>query len=179
MQGQLTAIFAGWLDEQMKGQAQASVEALVEQLDYRRWVEISLLHCDDLDPRVRPWDSAVSGFGSGGEQRVPVYVLLLTAAAMQFAVSNAPLRLLMHDEAFARMDQRNADLVVRFAQQLGMGLVIASPNLDLFAEGVNYATAYRLRQLPSGLIAREALHLRAAPAPDMDDAEDEVAAPRR
>ncbi len=179
VQGQLTAIFAGWLDEQMKGQAQASVEALVEQLDYRRWVEISLLHCDDLDPRVRPWDSAVSGFGSGGEQRVPVYVLLLTAAAMQFAVSNAPLRLLMHDEAFARMDQRNADLVVRFAQQLGMGLVIASPNLDLFAEGVNYATAYRLRQLPNGLIAREALHLRAAPTPDMDDAEDEVAAPRR
>ena len=68
---------------------------------------------------------------------------------MQFAVSNAPLRLLMHDEAFARMDQRNADLVIRFAQQLGMGLVIASPNLDLFAEGVNYATAYRLRQLPT------------------------------
>jgi energy-coupling factor transporter ATP-binding protein EcfA2 len=179
VQGQLTAIFAGWLDEQMKGEAQASVEALVEQLDYRRWVEISLLHCDDLDPRVRPWDSAVSGFGSGGEQRVPVYVLLLTAAAMQFAVSNAPLRLLMHDEAFARMDQRNADLVVRFAQQLGMGLVIASPNLDLFAEGVNYATAYRLRQLPNGLIAREALHLRAAPAPDTDDAEDEVVIPRR
>jgi hypothetical protein len=179
VQGQLTAIFAGWLDEQMKGEAQASVEALVEQLDYRRWVEISLLHCDDLDPRVRPWDSAVSGFGSGGEQRVPVYVLLLTAAAMQFAVSNAPLRLLMHDEAFARMDQRNADLVVRFAQQLGMGLVIASPNLDLFAEGVNYATAYRLRQLPNGLIAREALHLRAAPAPDVDDAEDDVVIPRR
>lgn len=179
VQGQLTAIFAGWLDEQMKGEAQPSVEALVEQLDYRRWVEISLLHCDDLDPRVRPWDSAVSGFGSGGEQRVPVYVLLLTAAAMQFAVSNAPLRLLMHDEAFARMDQRNADLVVRFAQQLGMGLVIASPNLDLFAEGVNYATAYRLRQLPNGLIAREALHLRAAPEPDLDDAEDEVVLPRR
>jgi energy-coupling factor transporter ATP-binding protein EcfA2 len=179
VQGQLTAIFAGWLDEQMKGEAQASVEALVEQLDYRRWVEISLLHCDDLDPRVRPWDSAVSGFGSGGEQRVPVYVLLLTAAAMQFAVSNAPLRLLMHDEAFARMDQRNADLVVRFAQQLGMGLVIASPNLDLFAEGVNYATAYRLRQLPNGLIAREALHLRAAPEPDVEDAEDEVIIPRR
>ena len=166
VQMQLTNIFAAWLDEQMQGQAQPSVEALVEQLDYRRWVEISLLHCDDLDPRVRPWDSAVSGFGSGGEQRVPVYVLLLTAAAMQFAVSNAPLRLLMHDEAFARMDQRNADLVIRFAQQLGMGLVIASPNLDLFAEGVGYATAYRLRQLPSGQIAREALHLRAAPDPD-------------
>ncbi|HEX6818518.1 MAG TPA: hypothetical protein VF120_09105, partial [Ktedonobacterales bacterium] len=46
----------------------------------------------------------------------------------------------------------------------GMGLVIASPNLDLFAEGVNYATAYRLRQLPNGHIAREALHLK--PAPD-------------
>ena len=150
VQGQLTAIFAGWLDEQMKGEAQPSVEALVEQLDYRRWVEISLLHCDDLDPRVRPWDSAVSGFGSGGEQRVPVYVLLLTAAAMQFAVSNAPLRLLMHDEAFARMDQRNADLVVRFAQQLGMGLVIASPNLDLFSEGVKYATAYRRASFLTG-----------------------------
>jgi DNA repair exonuclease SbcCD ATPase subunit len=170
VQGQLTAIFAAWLDEQMKGQTQPSVEALVDQLDYRRWVDISLLHSDDLDPRVRPWDSAVSGFGSGGEQRVPVYVLLLTAAAMQFAVSNAPLRLLMHDEAFARMDQRNADLVIRFAQQLGMGLVIASPNLDLFAEGVRYATAYRLRQLQSGLIAREALHLRSI-APDEDDAE--------
>jgi hypothetical protein len=168
VQGQLTAIFAGWLDEQMKGEAQPSVEALVEELDYRRWVDISLLHSDDLDSRVRPWDSAVSGFGSGGEQRVPVYVLLLTAAAMQFAVSNAPLRLLMHDEAFARMDQRNADLVVRFAQQLGVGLVIASPNLDLFAEGVSYATAYRLRQLPSGHIAREALHLKAAPEPDVE-----------
>ncbi|HEU5442053.1 MAG TPA: SbcC/MukB-like Walker B domain-containing protein [Ktedonobacterales bacterium] len=174
VQGQLTAIFAGWLDEQMKGQAQPSVEALVDQLDYRRWVDISLLHSDDLDPRVRPWDSAVSGFGSGGEQRVPVYVLLLTAAAMQFAVSNAPLRLLMHDEAFARMDQRNADLVIRFAQQLGMGLVIASPNLDLFAEGVSYATAYRLRQLPSGLIAREALHLRSAA---LDVAEDAGSSP--
>ncbi|HEU5343378.1 MAG TPA: SbcC/MukB-like Walker B domain-containing protein [Ktedonobacterales bacterium] len=161
VQAQLTQIFASWLDEQMRGQAQASVETIVEHLDYRRWVDISLLHSDDLDPRVRPWDSAVSGYGSGGEQRVPVYVLLLTAAAMQFAVSNAPLRLLMHDEAFARMDQRNADLVIRFAQQLGMGLVIASPNLDLFTEGVKYATAYRLRQLPNGLIAREALHLRA------------------
>jgi hypothetical protein len=174
VQMQLTTIFATWLDEQMKGQAQPSVEALVEQLDYRRWVEISLLHCDDLDPRVRPWDSAVSGFGSGGEQRVPVYVLLLTAAAMQFAVSNAPLRLLMHDEAFARMDQRNADLVIRFAQQLGVGLVIASPNLDLFAEGVGYATAYRLRQLPNGHIAREALHLKAAPAPDLRDEPEQV-----
>ena len=171
VQAQLTAIFAGWLDEQMKGEAQSSVEALVEHLDYRRWVDISLLHSDDLDSRVRPWDSAVSGFGSGGEQRVPVYVLLLTAAAMQFAVSDAPLRLLMHDEAFARMDQRNADLVVRFAQQLGVGLVIASPNLDLFAEGVNYATAYRLRQLPNGYIAREALHLKAAPEPDMEMAD--------
>ncbi len=157
----LTKIFSTWLDEQMRAQVQPSVEAIVEQLDYRRWVDISLLHQDDNDPRVRPWDSAVSGFGSGGEQRVPVYVLLITAAAMQFAVSNSPLRLLMHDEAFARMDQRNADLVVRFAQQLGVGLVIASPNLDLFTEGIKYATAYRLRQLPNGLIAREALHLRA------------------
>jgi hypothetical protein len=172
VQAQLTVIFSTWLDEQMKGQAQPTVEALVEQLDYRRWVEIALLHSDDLDQRVRPWDSAVSGFGSGGEQRVPVYVLLLTAAAMQFAVSNAPLRLLMHDEAFARMDQRNADLVVRFAQRLGVGLVIASPNLDLFAEGVQYATAYRLRQLPNGLIAREALHLSAAPLPAEPDEPD-------
>ena len=182
VQMHLTQIFASWLDEQMKGQAQTSAEALVEQLDYRRWVDISLLHADDLDARVRPWDSAVSGFGSGGEQRVPVYVLLLTAAAMQFAVSNAPLRLLMHDEAFARMDQRNADLVIRFAQQLGMGLVIASPNLDLFAEGVSYATAYRLRQLPNGHIAREALHLKAAPPPDYDDETVDVAyapTPRR
>jgi energy-coupling factor transporter ATP-binding protein EcfA2 len=173
VQAQLTVIFSTWLDEQMKGQAQPTVEALVEQLDYRRWVEISLLHSDDLDTRVRPWDSAVSGFGSGGEQRVPVYVLLLTAAAMQFAVSNAPLRLLMHDEAFARMDQRNADLVVRFAQRLGVGLVIASPNLDLFAEGVQYATAYRLRQLPNGLIAREALHLSSAPLSEPDASDDE------
>jgi len=100
---------------------------------------------------------------------------------MQFAVSNSPLRLLMHDEAFARMDQRNADLVVRFAQQLGVGLVIASPNLDLFAEGIKYATAYRLRQLPNGLIAREALHLRAVDdTPDVgipeisDDPEEEA-----
>ena len=178
VQAQLTAIFAQWLDEQMKGQTQPTVEALVEQLDYRRWVDISLLHSDDLDPRIRPWDSAVSGFGSGGEQRVPVYVLLLTAAAMQFAVSNAPLRLLMHDEAFARMDQRNADLVIRFAQQLGMGLVIASPNLDLFAEGVSYATAYRLRQLPNGHIAREALHLRSAQLPDALEADAEPSDPR-
>jgi len=161
----LTKIFSTWLDEQMRGNAQPSVEAIVEQLDYRRWVDVSLLHEDESDPRVRPWDSAVSGFGSGGEQRVPVYVLLITAAAMQFAVSNSPLRLLMHDEAFARMDQRNADLVVRFAQQLGVGLVIASPNLDLFAEGIKYATAYRLRQMPNGLIAREALHLRAVEEP--------------
>src|SRR5579871_1375664 len=173
VQAQLTAIFAGWLDEQMQSETQTSVEALVEQLDYRRWVDISLLHSDDVDSRVRPWDSAVSGFGSSGEQRVPVYVLLLTAAAMQFAVSNAPLRLLMHDEAFARMDQRNADLVVRFAQQLGVGLVIASPNLDLFAEGVNYATAYRLRQMPNGHIAREALHLKAAPTPDIEMSEEQ------
>ncbi len=174
----LTKIFSTWLDEQMRGQAQPSVEAIVDQLDYRRWVDISLLHADDNDPRVRPWDSAVSGFGSGGEQRVPVYVLLITAAAMQFAVSNAPLRLLMHDEAFARMDQRNADLVVRFAQQLGVGLVIASPNLDLFAEGIKYATAYRLRQLPNGLIAREALHLRAVEdtSPDSDAGEKEATA---
>jgi hypothetical protein len=161
VRAELTKIFSTWLDEQMRGQTHPSVESLVEQLDYRRWVDITLFHSDENDARVRPWDSAVSGFGSGGEQRVPVYVLLITAAAMQFAVSNAPLRILMHDEAFARMDQRNADLVVRFAQQLGVGLVIASPNLDLFAEGIKFATAYRLRQLPNGLIAREALHLRA------------------
>jgi hypothetical protein len=61
--------------------------------------------------------------------------------------------------------------VVRFAQQLEVGLVIASPNLDLFAEGVQYASAYRLRQMPNGLIAREALHLRAAPEDGVEDDE--------
>ncbi|GAC1455670.1 MAG: hypothetical protein PVSMB4_16100 [Ktedonobacterales bacterium] len=59
--------------------------------------------------------------------------------------------------------------MVRFAQQLGVGMVIASPNLDLFAEGVKYATAYRLRQMPNGHIAREALHLKAVPAADEGD----------
>lgn len=42
-------------------------------------------------------------------------------------------------------------------------MVIVSSNLKLFAEGVQYATAYRPRQMPNGHSARETQHLSAAP----------------
>ena len=79
-------------------------------------------------------DRSVKSVGSGGEQAVPNYLLILTVAAFlyQGRAGNQSLRLqpLLFDEAFYGIDAARRDQLLSFANDLGLQLFVASPDQD-------------------------------------------------
>jgi recombinational DNA repair ATPase RecF len=68
--------------------------------------------------------------GSGGEQGVPNYLLVLALAKLMFDNAGARVRPLLFDEAFYGIDAGRRDQLLRFATELGLQLVVASPEQD-------------------------------------------------
>ena len=104
-----------------------------EMFDYRHWYEFQLkMVTRDNDGRII--DRSVKAVGSGGEQAVPNYLLILTVAAFlyQGRTGNQSLRLqpLLFDEAFYGIDAARRDQLLSFANDLGLQLFVASPDQD-------------------------------------------------
>lgn len=95
--------------------------------DYRHWFEFHLkmtTHTDEgvlLDPRI-------ARLGSGGEQAVPKYLIILAMAAVLFKMSDSKVRVLLFDEAFYGIDQARREELLRLASELDLQLVVASPD---------------------------------------------------
>ena len=131
--------FRAWIEDrldELRGAADDDVPAI---LDYRTWFDYSL--------RMRTEDSdgvdltrSVRALGSGGEQGVPNYLLVLALAKLMFDTSGARLQPLLFDEAFYGIDAGRRDQLLRFATELGLQLLVASPDQDGVTTSVRNAT---------------------------------------
>jgi len=108
-------------------------DSVPEALDYRHWY--------DFDFNVRPTGqkeahSADMARGSGGAQASHNYLLLFCIAANFFDECEAPIRLLVMDEAFHNLDDDRKQRLLLAAKGLDLDLVIATPNVDGTVLGV-------------------------------------------
>lgn len=74
------------------------------------------------------------GTGSGGEHRAPLYVIAGAALASAYRLDNrnsGGIRLMLLDEAFNKMDPANTVATMRYLEQLGLQVFMASPGENL------------------------------------------------
>ena len=100
--------FRAFIDERVPELKGAADDDTPEPLDYRRWF--------DYRPRMRTQSSEgvelerkLRVLGSGGEQGVPNYLLVLALAKLMFDNAKARLRPLLFDEAFYGIDAGRRD----------------------------------------------------------------------
>jgi len=74
------------------------------------------------------------GSGSGGEHRAPLYVIAGAALASAYRLDRGHrdgLRLILLDEAFNKMDHTNIMATMRYLQDIGLQIFLASPGENL------------------------------------------------
>jgi hypothetical protein len=101
-----------------------------EVLDYRRWFEYVLQVQSRADGTSRELSRQRLRFGSTGEQAVPTYLLVLAVASLLYDRIGARLRLLLLDEAFLGIDAGRREVLMQFADRVGVDLIVATPELD-------------------------------------------------
>jgi len=115
------------------------VSAVPEALDYRNWFHYDMrVHTADGEGVVM--DRHTKSVGSGGEQAVPNYLLILTIADFLYHGSRAKLQTLLFDEAFYGIDAGRRDQILGFATDIGLQLIVASPDQDGVRSEVAYST---------------------------------------
>jgi uncharacterized protein YPO0396 len=107
------------------------VNDIPEALDYRNWFQYQLKLVGEGEGGEVVMTQRTRTLGSGGEQAVPNYLLILTVATFLYD-GNAPLRtrVLLFDEAFYGIDASRRDQLLGFASDIGLQLFVASPDLD-------------------------------------------------
>jgi chromosome segregation protein len=106
--------------------------------DYREFYEFDIrIDCEDPQTGVSKTVGHLSkriGPGSGGEHRAPLYVIAGAAlySAYRMDKNNRDgLRLILLDEAFDKMDAPNIVATMRYLQELGLQVLMASPGENL------------------------------------------------
>ena len=118
-----------FFEDQREAITNTEVGTVPELLDYRNWFHYDMrLQSSEGDGVVI--DRHTKSIGSGGEQAVPNYLLVLTVAHFMFQGSNVPLRALLFDEAFYGIDAGRRDQLLGFASDLDIQLFVASPDQD-------------------------------------------------
>lgn len=114
---------------------------LPPDLDYRNWFRYRL-KIQPLHGRAITVDNKTRSVGSGGEQAVPNYLLILTLAAFLYeANANCRLSPLLFDEAFYGIDAARRDELLAFAEDLGLQLFVASPDQDGLKQALHASTS--------------------------------------
>lgn len=107
--------------------------------DYREFfdfdVEIYRVDPETGKSRIVGHLSKRLGSGSGGEHRAPLYVIAGAALASAYRIqpgepTSGP-GLIMFDEAFSKMDPSNIIASMRYLQDLGLQVLLASPGENL------------------------------------------------
>ncbi len=111
----------------------ADIDSIPDIFDYRRWFRFVLKVVVENDEGL-VIDRKVKSMGSGGEQAVPNYLLILTVAEFLYHGGTdterpkcAPL---LFDEAFYGIDAARRDQLLAFADDLGLQLFVSSPDQD-------------------------------------------------
>jgi chromosome segregation protein len=106
--------------------------------DYREFYEfdIEILREDPVSgaTKVVGHLSKRLGPGSGGEHRAPLYVIAGAALASAYRLDRGGkdgLRLMLLDEAFNKMDMTNIIATMRYLEELGLQVFMASPGENL------------------------------------------------
>lgn len=106
--------------------------------DYREFYEfdIEILRADPLTGQSKVVGKLGNrlGSGSGGEHRAPLYVIAGAALASAYRLDRGHrdgLRLILLDEAFNKMDHTNIMATMRYLQDLGLQIFLASPGENL------------------------------------------------
>ncbi|OIQ97619.1 chromosome partition protein Smc [mine drainage metagenome] len=102
--------------------------------DYREFYDFDI-EIRSEDPTTRETTpvghlSERLGAASGGEYRAPLYVIAGAALASAYRMDdgkNDGLRLILLDEAFDKMDMNNLVATMRYIEDLGLQVVLASP----------------------------------------------------
>ncbi len=108
-------------------------------LDYRNWYryELRIKTTDGAGIMV---DRKLKSLGSGGEQAVPNYLLILAGAAFIYRSDNVKLAPLLFDEAFYGIDASRRDSLMAFADKLGLQIFVASPDQDGVRQSIHAST---------------------------------------
>jgi uncharacterized protein YPO0396 len=106
--------------------------------DYREFYEfdVEILREDLLTAKQKVVGhlSKRIGPGSGGEHRAPLYVIAGAALASAYRLDRGNrdgIRLILLDEAFNKMDPTNITATMRYLQDLGLQVFMASPGENL------------------------------------------------
>ncbi len=100
-------------------------------LDYRRWFDYRLVTRATTDASEEtPWTRERRAAGSGGEQGVPNHLIVFALAKLTFDAASARTMPLLLDEAFQGIDAGRREGLLAFATELGLQLVVASPDQD-------------------------------------------------
>jgi hypothetical protein len=130
--------FRAWIDERLPD-LKAGEGEVPEILDYRRWFDYRLFVRGAAADGVE-LTSERRRVGSGGEQGVPNYLLVLALGKLMFDNADARVRPLLFDEAFYGIDAGRRDQLLRFATELGLQVMVASPDQDGVTPAVRQAT---------------------------------------
>jgi DNA repair exonuclease SbcCD ATPase subunit len=104
-------------------------ETVPQVLDYRNWYTYHLWMFNANDEGIII-DRKTKSVGSGGEQAVPNYLTILTIAHFLFKGNKIKLCTLLFDEAFYGIDAGRRDQLLGFASDIGLQLLVASPDQD-------------------------------------------------
>jgi DNA repair exonuclease SbcCD ATPase subunit len=116
------------------------VGEIPEILDYRNWFRYELKVMTDKEDGI-VMDRRVKSVGSGGEQAVPNYLLILTIAHFLYDDANIHLPVLLFDEAFYGIDAGRRDQLLAFTSDLGLQLFVASPDQDGVKREIPHSTS--------------------------------------
>ncbi len=131
--------FRAWIDarlDELRAGDDAAVPAL---LDYRQWFDYKL-RMSTTDAAGVELTHRLRQVGSGGEQGVPNYLLVLALGKLMFDAADASVRPMLFDEAFYGIDGGRRDQLLRLATDLGLQLFVASPDQDGVTPAVRAAT---------------------------------------
>ena len=111
----------------------ADLDTVPPLFDYRKWFRFQLkVLVENEEGKVI--DRKLKSMGSGGEQAVPNYLLILTVAEFLYhgSESSDPPKAapLLFDEAFYGIDAARRDQLLAFADDLGLQLFVSSPDQD-------------------------------------------------
>ncbi len=133
--GEIPEAFKALLDDKVMPGAGSQRSPLD---DYREFFDfdIDILREDPVskDSKVVGHLSKRLGSGSGGEHRAPLYVIAGAALASAYRLDRGHrdgLRLMLLDEAFNKMDMTNIIATMRYLEELGLQVFMASPGENL------------------------------------------------
>ena len=111
----------------------SEIDAIPDIFDYRKWFRFELKVVTENE-EGRVIDRKVKSMGSGGEQAVPNYLLILTVAEFLYhggdGTEPPKASPILFDEAFYGIDAARRDQLLAFADDLGLQLFVSSPDQD-------------------------------------------------